>query len=126
MFGGRLECCTAAAAAAATATAVAEVAVTAAVVVMVRGVEIRPGGERLNLSRGGGRPSHPSGGADAGAPHGRNQPERVRDEIVCGARAHRSAAARPHHGRHVYCLAARRRGGLIVKLSDTAPPCTTI
>lgn len=26
------------------------------------------------------------------------------------------------HGRHVYCLAARRRGGLIVKLSDTRRP----
>lgn len=111
------------------ATAVAATAAAAAVATMVRGVEVRPGGERLNLSRGsggGGRPSHPSGGADAGAPRGRNQPERVRDEIVYGARAHRAAAARPHHGRHVYCLAARRRGGLIVKLSDTAPPCTTI
>jgi len=49
-----------------------------------------------------------------GAVCGWDQPERVRNEIVRRARAHRFAAARPataRHGRHVYCLAARRRAG---------------
>lgn len=63
------------------------------------GVEVRPG-ERLNLSRSGnGRQSHPSGGEGAagtsGAACGRNQPERVRNEIVRGARAHRGRMTTP-------------------------------
>lgn len=68
--------------------------------------------ERLNL----GRPTvtPPRGGRVSGAVCGRDQPERVRNEIVRRARAHAGRRRRPatrRHGRHVYCLAARRRAG---------------
>lgn len=69
----------------------------------------------------------------SGAACARDQPERVRNEnrargacaarvVAAWLRASMQRTTTGGHGRHVYCLAARRRGGLIVKLSDTRRP----